>query len=181
VLLSYLELTFRGAVWAVFVAAAAGKAHRGAFRGFAFSLTSVRWLPAGLAAPAAAAVIALEGAAAIALAVPRTATIGYGLAIGGLAAFTATAANSLRRGDRLRCRCFGADAGPIGRSQILRNCALIAIALAGLGARLGGAPGWPGPVAATAAVASGLAIAVAVIRWADLAYLFGPTSHRRFT
>lgn len=179
--MSYLELTCRGAVWAVFVAAAAGKAHRGAFRDFVSSLTTVRWLPARLAAPAAVAVVALEGAAAIALAVPRTATIGYGLAVAGLAAFTATAATSLRRGERLRCHCFGADAGPIGRSQIVRNCALIAIALAGLAARLGGTAGWPGPVAATAAVASGLAIAVAAIRWADLAYLFGPTSHRRFT
>ena len=179
--MSYLELTCRGAVWAVFLAAASGKVHPRAFRGFLSSLTSVRWLPARLAAPAAIAVIALEGAAAIALAVPRTATVGYGLAVVGLAAFTATAADSLRRGERLRCRCFGADAGPIGRSQVARNCALIGIAVAGLAARLNGAAQWPGPIVATAAVASGLAIAVAAIRWADLAYLFTPTSDRRVT
>lgn len=180
----YLELTCRTAVWAVFLAAAVGKAHPRALRGFVSSLASVRWLPARLATPAAVGAIAVEASAVAALSSSPTAIIGYGLAVAALAMFTATAANAIRRGERLRCRCFGADAGPIGQSQVARNCALIAVALAGLGARVSGGLGtaeWPRPVAMAAAVASGLAIAIAFVRWDDLAYLFGPNPRRRVT
>jgi methylamine utilization protein MauE len=181
---AYLELTCRTVVLAVFLAAAAGKAHPRALRAFVSSLTSVRWLPDRLAGSAAAAVIAVEGCTVLALSASRTLVVGYGLAVAALGAFTATAADAMRRGRRLRCRCFGADAGPIGWSELARNCALIAIAVAGLGARLGGGIGahaWPGPVVTATAVATGLALAVVAIRWDDLAYLFGPSPRRRLT
>jgi hypothetical protein len=148
------------------------------------SLTPVRWLPARLAATAAAAVIAVEGSTVVALSTSRTAVVGFGLAVASLVTFTVTAADAIRRGERLRCRCFGADAGPIGGSQLARNCSVIAIAIVGLGLRLGGSLGageWPSPVVTATAVASGLAVAVVAIRWDDLAYLFAPSPRRRVT
>jgi hypothetical protein len=177
----YLELTCQTTLWVVFLAAAIGKAQPGAYHGFVSSLSSVRWLPARLAASAAVGIIVVEGSAVVALSSPRTAVVGYGLVVAALAAFTATAADALRRGEHLQCRCFGADSGPIRPPQLARNGALIAIALTGLGTWLGGAAAWPSPVVATAAIASGLAIAITVIRWADLSYLFGPNPHRRVT
>lgn len=179
----YFELTCRTAVLAVFFAAAVGKARPRAHRGFASSLVSVPWLPASLATAAAVAIVAVEASVVAALSMPRIANLGYGLAVAALTAFTATAADAQRRGERLRCRCFGADAGPVGGSQLARNGVLISIALGGLGARLGGAgtASWPGPLVTAAAVASGLAAAVVIIRWSDLAYLFAPNPHRRVT
>jgi hypothetical protein len=181
--MTYLELTCRTALWAVFLAAVFGKANPRGLRGLASELTPVTWLPAQFAMPAAVGVITVEGGTVVALSASRSVILGYGMAIAALGAFTATAADALRRGERLRCRCFGADAGPVGGSQIARNCGLIAVALTALGSRLSGlgAAGWPGPVGTAAALASGLAIAIAVVRWDDLAYLCGPDPRRRIT
>jgi hypothetical protein len=176
----FLELACRAAVWAVFLAAVAGKARPRAYRGFVASLASVRRLPARLAGPAAAAVIAVECCAVLALSAPQTTVVGYGLAVAALAVFTVTAAEALRRGEQVQCRCFGADAGPIDRPQLARNGVLIAVALAGLAFRLAGTGGgWPDPAVTVTAVASGLGVAMTIVRWDDLAYLFGPSLYRR--
>lgn len=180
--MSYLDTAARIALGAVFLAAAVGKVRPAAFRAFVASLGPVRGLPRRFARPAAAVVIGVEALAVAALAAPVTAVAGYLLAAAALAVFSAVAMAAARRGERLRCRCFGADTGPIGRTQLGRNALLAAVALAGLAARVATrTPPVPDPAGLVFAVAAGLAVAGIAVRLDDLVYLLAPHTHRRIT
>jgi hypothetical protein len=102
----------------------------GAFRS---ALTDYDLLPRA-AVPAVASTLALlEGWAAVALWVPATAAFGAALAGGLLALYSGAIATNLLRGrSAIDCGCAGPAGGrPLGAGLLLRNAALIVVALAG--------------------------------------------------
>lgn len=173
--MSYLDPACRGLLAAVFLLAVVGKVRtRAAFAAFAGSLADVSLLPARARRAAAVAVVAAETATAVLLAVPLTAAAvaGFALAFGLLAGFAGAVWLSLRRGDRIRCLCFGSEAGPMDRGHVLRNSVLAAVALVGLISSLtSGAGAAPAPAGVLAAAGAGAALGALLTRWDDLRYL----------
>ncbi|MFJ6566329.1 MauE/DoxX family redox-associated membrane protein [Streptomyces sp. NPDC091292] len=168
----------------VFVLSFTGKVRgRAAYRAFRDSVRELApWLPGGGAALTAAAVtvLAAESVSVVLLAVPSTgsALAGFLLATGLLGAFTVAIAGTVRRGDRVACRCFGAaSSAPVGAAQLVRNGLLLAGALTGVCAALtGGGPGVPLAGAAVALV-FGAAAAGLVLLTDDLSQLLRPLGH----
>lgn len=144
---------------------------RTAFAAFAETLQDLGWRsPPGRRAAAAALSCAELGSAAL-LAVPSAASWGYAAALVLLAAMTAAAAVAVKRGRRLRCRCFGRAEEPIGASTLTRNGVLVAAGLAGLAATLASAGRSMPPAAEVLGAGAGLLGAAVIVYWADLGYL----------
>lgn len=85
-------------------------------------------------------VVSAEVSVILLLAVPGTVTAGFGLAVLLLGAFTATLVGVLRRRAVATCGCFGGAGAPVAPRHVVRNAALLAVALAGVVIGLGGAP-----------------------------------------
>ncbi|MEU7909467.1 MauE/DoxX family redox-associated membrane protein [Microbispora bryophytorum] len=99
--------------------------------------------------------------------------VGFGLAAGLVAVLTAGVAVVLRRGLAVRCRCFGGGEAALGTRHVVRNLALLGVAALGLAvAVLPGGAGVDGPGVLLAAGVALLAAAL-VIRFDDVADLFG--------
>lgn len=169
--MAVVEIALRTILAVVFAIAFSSKVRsRSAFEEFAGSLGDIGWLSPLWRTAAARLIPFLEAAVVILLAIP--ATVAFGFAIGTLllAVFTVVTGAEVANGRRVRCRCFGAGAAPIGPAQIARNIVLLAESLAGLVIE----PVSHGHAAGSALVlAIGLAVlaAVALVRWDDLAYL----------
>jgi uncharacterized membrane protein len=179
--MTFLTISLRTLLGVVFALALGGKLRsRRSFADFAASLDGLRWLPGPARTAAPLAVVAVEGASIPLLAVPATVPLGFGLALLTLAAFTASVGWSLRRGDTVRCQCFGTDSGPMGASQVARNGVLLVGAAAGLLASAAGpASASAAPVGAVIAAAAGALVAVLVVRWDDLRFVFSPPTAGR--
>ncbi|MGK5556157.1 MauE/DoxX family redox-associated membrane protein [Actinomadura kijaniata] len=125
-------------------------------------------LPARLLGPLAHSVIVLEAAVPVLLAVPATRTLGFGVALVLLTAFTVAIAGALRRGRRAPCRCFGASAAPLGPRHLARNGVLLTAAATGAVT--------PGDATSTAglavAAAAGLVTGLLIVSFDDLVDLF---------
>jgi methylamine utilization protein MauE len=142
-----------------------------AFAAFAETLQDLGWRSPPARRAAAAALSCAELGSAALLAVPPAAIWGYAAALVLLGAMTAVAAAAVKRGRRLRCRCFGRAEEPIGASTLTRNGLLVAAGLAGLAAAVASA-GRPGPPAGQVLGAgAGLLGAAVIVYWADLGYL----------
>ena len=90
-------------------------------------------VPAGLAAPVAGLLPAVELTAAVLLLIPATAAVGAALACLLLVMFTLAIARLLLRGERPACRCFGqVSSDPIGAPTLVRNLVLLAVGVVGL-------------------------------------------------
>jgi hypothetical protein len=151
----FIEVACRLLLAVVFAAALVGKVTgREAFAAFVRSVRDMRVVPPRLARPAALASVATEALITVLLLVPVrwAGVVGFVLAAGLLAAFTAAIASSLRQGNRAPCRCFGVSATPLGPRHIVRNGALVATALLGLAIALTG-----GSVDVGAGVVAGVA------------------------
>ncbi|MEV0821655.1 MauE/DoxX family redox-associated membrane protein [Nonomuraea rubra] len=138
---------------------------RADLRAFASSLVMV---PERLRRPVAAGVAAGEAATAALMVVPR-----IGLVLGGitLGAFSLVIAVAVRRGVRVSCRCFGPSAAPLGGVHLVRNALLLlVVALGGTALAFPGDP--PGAGALAVAIPAGLAGAVVLIAFDDIAGLF---------
>lgn len=157
---------------ATLVVAAVGKLRsRAAFEAFAETLRDLGWRSPWSRRVAAALLPLAELGSAALLAVPAAGIWGYVAALVLLLAMTAVAGVALRRGRRLRCRCFGRAEESIGASTLIRNGVLMLGGLAGLASALASA-GRPGPAAAQVLGAgAGLLGAVVIVYWADLGYL----------
>jgi Methylamine utilisation protein MauE len=181
--MTFLAVFARTLLGVVFVLALAGKLRsRRSFGRFAASLHEIGWLPKPVRAASPFAVVAVEGISVLLLAVPATVPAGFALAFLTLAAFTASVGWSLRQGQTVRCQCFGTDSGPMGASQVTRNCVLLAVAAAGLLASAAGrssASAAPVGLAVAVAVAGGAVSAVLVVRWDDLRFVFSPSTAGR--
>jgi hypothetical protein len=94
-----------------------------------------------------------------------TVPVGFVLAAGLLACFTAALVRTLRRGSTASCHCFGPSTTPVGVHHVARNLVMIAVAAAGLIAdlSLGTQPYRPAGIAVT-----GLAVVVCVLVTARL-------------
>lgn len=177
--MTFLAISMRTLLGVVFALALGGKIRsRRSFAEFAASLQDLRWLPVPARAAAPFAVVAVEAAGIVLLAVPATVPFGFGLTGLTLAAFTASVGWSLRRGEAVRCQCFGTDSGPMGASQVTRNCVLLAAAVAGLLASATG-PAPAAPAGAAVAAAGGALAAILVVRWDDLRFVFSPPTAGR--
>lgn len=166
--MSYLLVAARVLLGAVFAVSAASKARPADHR--AFRRTVRDWTGGRVpAAPAAAALVALEAAVPVLLAVRPAA--GLALAAALLAVFTAAIIVQLRRGSPAGCRCFGSTGAPVSSLHVVRNAVLLAVAVAGLAAS--GSSRWDGSIAAVGGLA--LLLGVLVVRMDDLVALFGPS------
>lgn len=168
--MNYLDIGCRALLTVVFAAAVTGKIRPADFAGFVASLAPIRWIGAAARRPAAVATVAAEAATILLLWIPGTTVAGYLLAVGALAAFTATLVTGLRQGTSLRCRCFGYDAGPVRPHHVARNLGLGVVAVLGLATAattmmVTDPAGWA--IAALVGAVAGLV----TIRWDDLAFL----------
>ncbi|MEH0828185.1 MULTISPECIES: MauE/DoxX family redox-associated membrane protein [unclassified Micromonospora] len=168
-----LELTARLLLALVFLAAVVGKLRtREGFGSFVGSVGRFG-VPARWTRPVARVAVTAEAAVVVLLAVPATAPAGLLLAAGLLGVLTLALVGALRRGERPACRCFGSGDGPIGARHVVRNLALLLVALLGLlGRAAGGAP--PGAVDTLLAVGLAVPLAAVVVRLDDLVALFAP-------
>jgi hypothetical protein len=157
---------------ATLVVAAVGKLRsRTAFAVFAETLSDLGWRSQRWRLLAAALLPAAELGSAVLLAVPASRMWGYVAALVLLLSMTVIGAAMLRRGRRLRCRCFGRAEENMGVSTLIRNLVLVLAGAFGLASALGSA-GRPGPAAAQVlGVGAGLLGAVVIVYWADLGYL----------
>ncbi|NVB82706.1 MAG: methylamine utilization protein MauE [Kofleriaceae bacterium] len=152
--MSDLGLAARAALILVFAVAAYGKlVDRGALAGVMRAM-GVPAIPAAVVAAAELACVTLLVLAPAA---------GFALALALLAAFTAGLVNAIRRGAHIACRCFGASTAPIGKSHIVRNALLVA--LAGLGLVMP-------QTASIAAGAAGALLGLAIVMWDELVLAF---------
>ncbi|HEY8583899.1 MAG TPA: MauE/DoxX family redox-associated membrane protein, partial [Capillimicrobium sp.] len=158
-------LVARAALAAVFLVAGLAKladrdGSRAAMRGFGAPERAVA--PLGLALPVAELLI---GAALVpAASAPWAALAALAL----LTVFVAAIARAMRRGEAPDCHCFGQlHSAPAGRSTLIRNGALAAIAalvaVAGLAGASPSPTAWLGDLsdAALVAIGAGLALALA--------------------
>jgi Methylamine utilisation protein MauE len=171
-LIASLDLTCRALLGAVFLAAVVEKLRsRGAFAELVESLKGLGALPAPVWIGVGASLATLEAAAVALLAAAPTA--GFALALALFASFVTVLARALRRGAHVRCRCFGAAGGILGREHLARDAALALVAAAGLAAQ-SAAPDASAPAAVLlAAGGTGALAGLLAARWDDLAYLLG--------
>lgn len=165
----YLEVCCRVVIGLVFLLAVVGKLRgRAELTAFTESLGSFGLRSARLRSVLAASVITVEAVTVVLLAVaPR---LGLGLAAAMLVAFTAAVVAAKATGREVRCRCFGADGGLMGRTHLIRNGVLVVVALAGLAALTSAATPHLGLLAAT--VSAAVVGAVALAHWDDLLFVF---------
>ncbi|ACU72656.1 hypothetical protein Caci_3754 [Catenulispora acidiphila DSM 44928] len=177
--MTFLAISMRTLLGVVFALALGGKLRsRRSFADFAASLREIRWLPGPARAAAPIGVVAVEAVSIVLLAVPATVPFGFALTLLTLAVFTASVGWSLRRGERVRCQCFGTDGGPMGTWEVARNCVLSVAAAAGLLASAAG-PAAAAPAGSAVAAAGGALAAAMIVRWDDLRYVFSsPTTGR---
>jgi hypothetical protein len=175
--MTYVAIGCRILIGTVFLVAVAGKARSPErFRSFARTLGELRLVRRRLRPAVAAAVVAVEAAVPLLLAVPQTARAGLALAGGVLLVFTAALGRALRLGIRQSCQCFGVGNAPLSGIHLVRNSILAA--LAGLGAALPGA-GAVTPPGVLVAATAGLVVALPLIRLDDLVVLFTAPARTR--
>jgi hypothetical protein len=156
---------------------------RGALRTFAASLRGLPVVPAGRERPVGGAVVAAEAAAAALLLAPSPALVRAGLALSAaiLAVFAVVIAAALRRGQAVPCRCLGSADAVIGRSQLVRDVLLLAVALSAAVATPAGPWGTPpgaGAGALLLALAAGTLGGLLVVLSEDLAGALGGPPER---
>jgi hypothetical protein len=174
--MGYIEVGCRLLIAVVFAGALAGKVtSRAAFTAFVASLRDMQVVPPRLTRAAARASVTTEALITVLMLVPvrLAGVLGFLLSAGLLVVFAAAIAQSLRQGNRAPCRCFGASSTPLGRRHIVRNAALIAVSLLGLGVALAGGP--VDVVAGLVAAAAGLFVGAVVMRLDDIVSLFAPS------
>ncbi|RSN71327.1 MauE/DoxX family redox-associated membrane protein [Actinomadura sp. WAC 06369] len=160
-----------------FVLAALSKVRNGAsFRAFVDAVRGLgiarnragRVAVAAVGAEAAVPVllgIALAGSSALLVA-------GLVTALALLSAFTAVISVSMRRGDRVTCRCFGASGAPMGRRHIARNVLLSVAVLVALVSAVANPSAQIDAGGAVIAAAAGCLVALLVAFLDDIVDLF---------
>ncbi|MCZ7418850.1 hypothetical protein O7605_04870 [Verrucosispora sp. WMMA2121] len=157
----YISITCSSALAMIFAVSFISKVRSpAAFGSFVTGLSEMRLVAASVARPLAVAVVALEAAVPLLLAVPGWRPAGLALAGGLLTAFTAAIALVLRRQVAASCPCFGSSTRPVGRRQLLRNVLLVTVVVSGFVTADGQARLDTGAVAVAVAVAIVLALAV---------------------
>ncbi|MEV6586997.1 MauE/DoxX family redox-associated membrane protein [Streptomyces acidicola] len=165
----------RGCLLLVFALSVHGKVRDGrAFEEFTESVRTLASRLTGRTRPVAVLVVAGETAAAVTLALPATAPLGLALSAALLAAFTLVVAVAPRTGTGLSCRCFGASSAQPRSVLLLRNSALLVLAVGGLTAVAVSGPGEAAPAAAASALCAGGVLGLLAASLDDLVGLFRP-------
>lgn len=127
----------------------------------------------GRAAPALLS--GAEVAVVVLVAIPVSASIGLVAGAAMSMALTLGLAAAVRRGSRQPCHCFGSSSEPLGALHVARNALLLVLAAVGVAYAFDStrAPA-PSPAEAALAVIGGLAAALLVIFFGDVAALFRP-------
>jgi hypothetical protein len=140
---------------------------RAAWQSLRAWLADMPFRPLGLKGMPRALVTAEAAVVALAAAVPLA-----GLIAGAVLALALAAGLSVvvRRGSREPCHCFGASSEPLSSQHVIRNGLLLALAAAGVVCAViaGHAPG---PAESMLAVIAGLAAALLIIFFGDIAAL----------
>ncbi|KXK58313.1 hypothetical protein AWW66_30480 [Micromonospora rosaria] len=174
--MQYLVIVIRCLLGTVFLVASLSKVTgRGAFAAFTASIRDLRLVPARAARPVARAVVAVEFAIWVLLAVPAPVTGMAGLlaAMSLLLVFGVGILAARRRGARTGCRCFGGSTGTLGLPHVVRNVVLAALAAVAVPATMRPTPTNVG--AAVLAAVAGLVLGGLVAAGDDLAELLHPT------
>lgn len=153
---------------------------RSQFHAFLRSLQRMKVVPGPLERASAVTVAAAEVAIVLLMAFPAKATgiMGFVVALGLLAVFTAAIVSVIARKIDTTCRCFGKSDTPLGRQHVVRNLMLMVMAGAGLAGEITGTSAEPG-LLAVAAIA-GLLFGGMVTMFDDLVALFrDPTAKPR--
>jgi len=170
-------LLVRTALATLLALAVVGKlAGHGRWRAFRSSLAP---LVPGRDRPAATggvAVVVVVAEAATATALPAGWPFGLAAAAVLLACFAAGTGYALRRGLRVRCRCFGVSGDELGAAELVRNAVLAVAAAVAAGWAL--AADLVPPPAPTAAfvLPLGLAAGYVLSRWDDLLFAVVPAA-----
>jgi hypothetical protein len=130
----YVEVACRLLLATVFGIALAGKVSgRAAWTAFEDSLREMDVVPANRVTAAATASAAVESAILLCLLIPAAAAgvAGFLLAAGLLTVFAWAITSVVRRKQAVACRCFGTSSTPLSGRHIVRNAALVAVALVG--------------------------------------------------
>jgi hypothetical protein len=99
--------------------------------------------------------------------------VGFATAVGLLSVLSVGIAVILRRGVVVRCRCFGAGTEQLGRRHLVRNLALLGIAMSGQLAGVAVADIEPFPSAGfLVSIGGGMVIAPLFVWFDDLVELF---------
>lgn len=164
----------------VFLCSALSKSHgAAAFRDFRDAVGRLAPALRRHSAPVAVTVVAAEAAVVVLLAVPAAVITGFALAAVLLLAFTAGLVAALRRGVNTACHCFGAGDERLAPRHVVRNLALVAVAIAGTAAALN-TPHMGVEPSARLLLTVGVAAVLALITVTldDLANLFAVTDTR---
>jgi hypothetical protein len=151
---------------------------RRAYADFSRSVEAFQMVSPSWSRMAARATVVGEAAVVLLLALPRTAPVGFALAVGLLCAFTMSIVLALRRGTTSSCRCFGASAAPLSGIHVVRNVLLLAVSLTGL---IGGAVvtgSTRDPAGLTLSLAAAAVATLFVVNLDDVVALLRPTDHR---
>ena len=173
----WIEIETRLVLAGVFGLSAFGKLRStAAFAAYQHAVMELGRVPRRFLRAASRALVVLEVLIAVAVLVRPTALAALVLIPVVLTVFTAALARAIRADLAVVCACFGSADRPVGTSQLARNAALIAVALAALAARLA----WPAEPTEVSAggllvcLLGALVAAGAVALWDDLAELLRP-------
>ncbi len=141
-------------------------------------VSAIRKLPRPVSVwPAGAAAGSLLAEALVAASMLDPYTRVYGLvgALALLTLYTVVLVLAIRAGSEVPCNCFGGGHESVSRLDLLRNGALAVLGAVGLASsQVGGSPPLGDP-AVLVMIGVGVGLAVAAIRFRDLAWLFGGT------
>ncbi|MFC4059964.1 MauE/DoxX family redox-associated membrane protein [Planomonospora corallina] len=171
--MEYVAIACGALLSTVFGVSGAGKIRRPVE--FAASVGALRLLPPRASGLAASLLTAAELLVAVLL--PVSLLLSAEVALAGFAGsaalsalFCAVIVITLKRGIRATCNCFGRAAAEYSTRHVVRNAALVLIALGGAGSSLAA-----GPVhtpATILAIAVGLVLGILVVAMDDLVALF---------
>lgn len=134
-----LRVVCQAVIAATFAWSVGGKArNRAALHSFRDTLAAVfPGLRPAQVGPIATAVVLAEATTAATVAVPPLAPLGFVLAALLLGGFTVVLASMLRRRLAAPCNCFGPTRRPVRATDLVRNVALLAVAVTGAASTVG--------------------------------------------
>ncbi|WP_431909709.1 MauE/DoxX family redox-associated membrane protein [Micromonospora carbonacea] len=170
--MQYLDLASRVALALIFAVSVFAKIRNSAaFAGFKAGLTAMRVVPRAAISALAVAVVAAEIGTLLAL--PVFGVAGLLMATALLGAFSAAITAVVVRGTAASCPCFGVSPVRFGRRHLVRNGALMVLALGGAASSdSAGALTRPGVMLA---VVAALVFAIIVVAFEDIVETFRPS------
>jgi hypothetical protein len=168
----YVALVSRCVIGAIFAATAFSKLRsHAAFREFAGWLNGLPVLPPGARRAAAVMLAAAEIAVVLFVALPWTVIVGLVFAAVLLIALAWGVAATVHAGVSAPCQCFGRSGAPLSSRHVVRNLALIMLAVAGVVVQPAGASAAVHPAGLVVSLGAAVVVVLVVLFMDDLAAL----------